>query len=424
MILVATSCNEDAWDNMKSGGQGELNLSSLAISINNSEKVVTRAEEDNFLVTIYDNTGKSIYEWTFGEMPEILTLPAGENYKIEVESHKIKPAEFDMPYYSGEQTFNISVGKITKVENIVAKFNSLKVSIIFDESLKVKLGDDAKVTVKGSNNSELVFTPKETRSGYFALDGSTTFAAHFSGTIDGIMTEESTTFKDVNKGEHHKLTYKIQNGPEIPEQSGDIETPSDDGIIIDVDYSQEENIDGDIKVDDDLMDPSDRPGIEEKPEDPNQPDDPGNETNAISFEAYDSPNLKLKEVNVISEETVNDFGNAIVRILSENGIMSFDVKIESTSNDPAFIGALEAMEMISFSLTEPTEIAEENLEALELPYKDAVKNQNQVDFNITAFVPILINFPGVHTFIMTVKDNGINELGGDTNTISLRFDVK
>lgn len=429
-LFGVSSCNEDAWSDANNNGQGELNLGALDIKINNSEKVVTKSRAndnvDNFIVTVSDANGKTVGEWTYGEMPEVLTLPVGQNYKIEVESHKIQQAEFDMPYYSGEQTFDISKGKITKVENIVAKFNSLRVSIIFDDSLKSKLGNDAKVVVKGSNNSELEFTPQETRSGYFALDGATTFAAHFSGTVDGVMTEESTPFKNVSKGEHHKLTYKIKNGPEIPEQSGSVEIPEESGIIIDVEYSQEESINGDIIIEEDPLDPSDRPGKEEKPEDPNQPgdDEPGEETNAIAFEAYDSPNLKLREINVITEATVDDFGNAIVRILSENGIQSFDVKIESTSDDPAFIGALEAMEMISFSLTDPTETAEENLNALELPSKDQVRNQNQVDFNITAFVPILINFPGIHTFTMIVKDNGLDKLDGDKNILKLQFEVK
>lgn len=417
-LLGASSCNESAWDDLKSSGQGELQLSSLNIQINDNEKVITRADIDvsNYLVSVTDASGKSMGEWTYGKMPEVLTLPAGDNYKVKVESHAIQLAEWENPYYFGEQTFNIKKGEITQVEEIVAKFSSLRVSIVFHDDLKNKMGDDAKVTVKGTNNSELTFSKNETRSGYFALDESTTFAAHFTGTVDGVMTEQYTPFKDVKKGEHHKLTYKIQNGPEIPEPSGDIDTP---GITLEVEYT-EESVDGNTNVNEDLLDSSDRPGKEEQPEDPNQPggDEPENpDEQPITFETLNAKEFTIKGVNHLTEESAPSFGEAIVVIKSQAGIKQFNVEISSTDKD-VFESAIESLGLKSFELTEPDPEVEASLDNLSLPYGDEVKNQNLVNFNISAFIEMLSHFPGTHTFQMIVKDNN-----NETRSLDIIFEV-
>ena len=414
LLFGAASCDESAWDNMEEG-MGGLELSSLSITLKDADKVVVRSTRGNnpeeFKVNIIDNnTGKS-WKYTYGSMPEVVTLPVGDNYSLEVESHDIKDAEFDNPYYKGESaTFKIEEGKITNIEPIVAKFSSLRVTINFNDDIRKIMGQDVKVTVKGSNGSQLVFTPNETRSGYFAMDGSWTFAAHFEGTLQGIKTSTATPFHDVKAGEHHIITYSVKGTPEIPEQSGSI-GKDEGGVSVDVDYEiKSEN--GDIKYQEDVLDPSDRPGKEdpEPSDDPSQPDNPGgdepgkdepgdNDNNEIKFEAYNSPNLNINGVTTIRDEEPWTFGNAIIMINCEDGIDKFYVDI--TSDNETLLGALESMGLKEFELTEPGD-AEDSLDNLELPYGSKVKGQNQVEFNITEFVPLLSKFPGLHTFKMTI----------------------
>ena len=407
VLLGASSCDESSWEHNLEAGQGGLELGSLSIEVNNSETVITRASVDvnDFIVTVIDTKTESTKgPWKYGEMPEILTLPVGD-YKVTVESHKINKAEWDKPYYLGSEPFKIESGKITKIGDVIAKFSSLKVTIKFSDELKKNLGDDAQVSVKGTNGAELVYTPKETRAGYFALDGSTTFAAHFSGSVNGVATTYQTAFNNVEAGQHHILTYGVKVGPEIPEQEGQIDQPS---IEMDVDYEIADDINSSTQIDDDLLDSSDRPGIDEQ-----KPDEPGTEEpgeddpkddKAIIFEAYNSPKLSIDKVNKIDAESSKEFGNAIIRILCAAGIKDFEVEISSTDND-LFMPAIVSMGLDKFNLTNPDSKTIENLTKLELPYGDDVINKTTLDFNITPFISLLGKFSGIHTFSMKVTDN-------------------
>lgn len=432
LMLGIASCDESSWIPETEDGKGSLELSSLAIDIDDAEKVVTRATTDinSFLISVTDKNGKDMGSWTYGDMPEILVLPTGNNYTLKVESHKIKDAEFEKPYFVGSANFDIQTGKITKIGEVVASFASLKVSIRFSDDFKSVSDNNAKVTVKGNNGSQLVYSINETRSGYFALGEATTFAAHFEGNINGVATKEQTTFKDVKAGDHHILTYSIKTNPQIPDQSGNLGSDDDD-IDIKIDYEQVGK-EGNVSVEEDYTNPSDRPGTEDPQEpenpgddnkDPNNPDDPGtdtpgDETKAITFEAYDSPKLKLYEVNVISESTASDFGNAIVRIKAEQGVKEFKVQINSSDN-VLFMPAIESLGFAEFELTSPKDDElKTNLENLDLPYGDDVKNQTSVDFNITKFIDLLAKFPGEHSFKMTVTDNS-----DEKNSLNLQFKV-
>ena len=421
MALTAglTSCHDDI--NIKptpEGGSGEVQLSSMSIDMSDAEKVVSssasRATVDlnDFIVTISaEDAGTEPKTWRFGDMPEVFTLPAG-NYTVDVESHKIAKAEWDKPYYKGSKEFTIEDSKITQIGVVTAKFSSLKVTVLFSDDLRKIMGDDVKVTVKSNDSGELVYTPEETRAGYFeVIENSTTLIAHFEGTVDGVATVYDTPFTDVEAGQHRIITYKTKSGPSIPEQSGQIDPNG--GILLDAEMSIV-GINDNVTVDEDLLDSSDRPGQEEKPDEPNPPvgpDDPEVE-HAATFEATDSPNLKLDAVNTVTDT----FGNAIVTIKCPKGIKNLVVTINT--DNPNFSSALSDL-----GLAEPFDLAypgslESSLgeDGLGLAIGDQVIDQTEVPFNITQFVPMLQGFPGTHTFILSVTDND-NRL----ETLTLRF---
>ena len=433
-LFSLSSCDENVWESELKEGNGVVELKSLTIDVDDRENIVkrlpTRATYDlsNFIITVTDkNLGKVVGQWVYEDMPEVLTLPVNDKYNIKVESHKINLAEWDRPYYCGNKDFEIEQSKITRIGDVSAKFESLKVTIKFADDLRAVMGDDVKVTVKGTNGSELVYTPDNNKIGYFAIDGSNTFAAHFEGTVGGVKTESATPFKNIAKGQHHILTYSAKSGPEIPEQSGSIDSSS--GVELDLEYEVDE-VGSDMQIEEDIINSDDRPGQEETEDDPGneedpQPgpggDDPEPDGNSdIEFEAYDSPNLDLEGINIAS----NDFGNAIIRINCKNGIKKFVVEIGSDDED-GFGQAIKDLGLTSFDLTDPDETQERNLKELNLPYGESVLNQNQVDFDITGFVPLLLAYQGqyttshTHTFTMTVTDNN-----GETSVLNLRFLVE
>lgn len=419
LAIGLSSCHDDPKVNPTvSEGNGEVMLSSLSIDASDAEKVVTSTPSrasvsvDNFIVTITESeSGKVVKTWIYNEMPEVFTLPVG-TYDVLVESHKVAKAEWEKPYYMGTKEFTIENNKITQIGTVKAAFSSLRVSVRFSDELRQIMGNDVTVTVKSNDSGELVFTPEETRSGYFeVVENSTTLIAHFEGTIDGTKTVFDTPFTNVEPGQHHIITYKAKSGPSIPEQSGTL-NPS--GVVLDANV-QIVDIDGNVLAEEDILDSSDRPGKEEKPDDPTPPgpgpDDPSKD-NAATFEATESPNLHLDEVNIVSES----FGNAIVTIKCEKGIKNLVVTINTDNSN--FTSALSDLGLAEpFDLAYPGDL-ESSLgeDGLGLAIGDQVIDQTEVPFNITQFVPMLNGFPGNHNFILSVTDNE-----GRQASLTLRF---
>lgn len=424
LAIGGMSCNETAWDDeIIASGQGSLDLQSITIDLNKTETVVTRAADVNdFLVTVTDlNSDEVRGSWKYSEMPEIISLPVGDNYQLSVESHKINDAEWDNPYYAGSQTFSITKGKITRIGDVTASFASLKVTINFTDELKKSLGEDVEVTVIGNNGAELVYKPTETRAGYFAIGDASTFAAHFSGTVDGVFSTSEIAFKDVKPGQHHILTYGVKEGPEIPEQSGQVDNG---GINFDVTY-EVDDMESNSTIEEDIMGDSDRPGQEgepepDDPEDPNTPDTPDNpdnpeETYGVTFEAMDSPKLDLEGINEVKPD--EPFGNAIVFITSENGVKEF--WLEVTTDNETLAGLLDGMGLLNCDMLNPGKAEADLRDFIKLPYGDQIRDKKEVKFDITQFVPVLSGFEGNHSFTMKVMDSGYDKY---RNT-SLRFKV-
>ena len=414
-MLAASSCDDKLELEAQTEENGTINMRSLSVDMSDAEKVIgsviSRATVDlsGYIVTITDNSEASTDRtYTYGDMPEVLTLPAG-NYTVTVESHKVQKAEWEKPYYLGSKDFKVEKSKITTVGVVTAAFSSLKVTVKFDDNLKRVLGDDVKVTVIANDNGSLDFTADETRSGYFeVLENSNSMVAHFEGTVNGVYFEEDTPFTDVVPGQHRIITYKAKGTPDIPDQSGQL-TPG--GISLDTSIINE-NISASITTSEDIIDSSDRPGKEEGNDNPDTPDTPDTPEKAVKFEAYDSPNLKLSDMNYLEDGV--DFGNAIVKIAAEKGIKNLVVTI--SSDNSAFVDALADLYLDQpFDLAYPGQ-AEENISNLGLPNGAQVIDQNTVDFNITGFLSMLVPFKGQHTFVLSVTDND-----NLTETMTLKF---
>lgn len=406
---LMSSCHDNWSPSLDEDGEGQLRME--AIDVTNAENVIKRAGVDvsNFIVTVNNSEGQSIRQWKYAEMPEIITLPVGEGYTVDVISHVQEKAAWDAPYFKGtSQKFNIAKNQLTNVGTVTCKLSNIKVSIRFSDKMKELMGDDCKVTVIANDQGRLEFTPDETRSGYFeALEGSSTLVATFSGTIAGSYEEIRKTYTDVAAGQHRIITYSVKSGdPTIPDENGNINIS--DGINIDM-STVDESIEGNVAPDEDIID-GQRPG-QEDPEDPDNPDDPNNPDNPdnpgdelFTFETA----IKLNEVNEAKEG--NDYS---VLIKSVNPMAHLKVKIESNYLTDAFLRSVGLM--AEFDLADLSPELEATLgdpEGFNFPVGDKVVGQNEVTFNLTPFIPLLNLSPtpnDIHKFHLTVSDDKGNE---------------
>ena len=424
-LLAATSCSEH-WT-PPTGSEGSLALGSMTVDVKENANVVVSsgsragADVNSFTVRIFDKTGAVAGEWTYGQMPEIVPLEATDGYVVKVESHEVEKAAWDKPYYYGEsKSFAIEKNKITEVGTIVAAFSSLKVTVEFGDDLKAMLGDDVKVVIEANDEGLITFTNKEVEAGnaaYFeVVEGSTTMAAHFTGSVNGVLIDDIVPFTGIKAGEHRIVRYGVKVGPEPDKPTGSI-NPGD--FVLDTDVV-EVDVNGNVTiVDDPKLDDSDRPGQEDPvtppgpgPDVPDVPDVPGDDNAIVFTKGGENENLDLDRVNVVTE----NFGDVIINIDAEKGISVLEVSIITTSENFEITIADFGLNK-PFDLANPGDLAE-TLESLSLPYGPAVKGKTNVPFDITGFMTMLMPFPGDHNFQLRVVD-----MAGNENSMTLKLKV-
>ncbi len=413
-MLGLASCSDDNWNSGNAGAsEGSLSLGSLNVDVDIDESLVSRAQvsTDAFIVDLINrSTGAVQRSYTYGSMPEVISLPVGD-YTVSVRSHNVIAADWEAPYYAGQEDFSIEVGKITEIGTVVCKFSNIKVTVRFTKELISSVGSDAKVTVIANDRGSLDYALSETRPGYFAaIEGSSTLVAEFNGTVEGNAVHAIKTFTDVEAGQHHIITFSVKNGnSQLPDEHGTIDAG---GITVDADIAHE-SLSGDAPTADENQQGSNRrPGDEEWPDEPTPPgpgpDDPtppGPVTEPITIAPNsDCPGLDLNG----GENEVVDGDPYIVDIHADSGITKLNVTIQSTNND--FLASAGEFVPLDFDMCNLSDSEYEGLASIGLEGNDAVRNKTDVPFDISGLVPLLAAFPGQHSFIITVNDAAGNSL--------------
>jgi len=404
------ACHDDPKSTVEPVGTGSVNLKSIGIDVSNAEKVIetsrTSVDLSDFQIKIYKESGELSHEWTYSSMPEVFELPVGK-YNAKVFSHTVEKAAWDAPYFVGEKAFEIVNDNITDLGIVTCKLANIKVSIRYSSELRKYMGDDVKVTVMANDDGVLVFTPEETRSGYFeAIEGSSTIIVEFNGTVNGTMETLRHTITDAAAGQHRIVTFKVKTPPGTTptDPTGGIDPGT--GIGIDVEVT-DEDMNANIPNEEELLDPSDRPGGEsgggDEPGPDTPPVDPDDPVNTIT--------ITSDNVNMDAPNDVAGLSQVIVKISAPKGITHLMVNISSTSE--AFIASAGELLPLNFDLAYPGDL-EDALASLGFPvgegdtekgYKPVI-GETAIDFDISQFVPLLGNeqFKGTHEFKLTVQD--------------------
>jgi len=405
LSVCVSACHDDNWDPNVSRGEGQVSLKSLGIDVSEGADVIeSRATYDvsSFLVKIYDAKGVAVGSWTYSEMPEVFTLPVGV-YNVQVESHVVEKAAWDKPYFKGSKEFTVVNNDIVNIGVVVCKFANVKVSIRYSDILRPLLGSDTKVEVVCNDEGMLTYTPSETRTGYFAVvDGSTTLVATFTSTIRRQQVRLTKTFSNIAPGQHRIITFTAKTGDgTLPDETGKIDLGGS-SIILDADIVTE-NINGNIVVDEDIIDGGTRPGTEDGGDTP--------EPKEISMTP--SPSLCFEPETIDASAWVEGTP-AYVDIHADNGFAHLFVAIKTTNGPEQedFQAAVDEMVGLNFDLAYPGE-KEAVYSGLGFPVSSAVTGEGIKDlrFDIGQFVPLLGAYQGTHNFIITVEDKtGVQEI--------------
>ena len=397
-IIVAACGKEDPFPPTDGSEVGTLNVKKMILKIENEENIVrSSVNVGSFIVDICKGD-EVVDSYVYSEMPEVITLPVGQ-YTVKVRSGELQPVAWEAPYFEGSQDFEVKKKEITEVSTVVCKLANVRVSIIFDDSIKNLMSDDSKVNVVMGDGASIDFAKNETRSAYFAyVEGSNTLVATFSGTIQGGQYEEFKAYTDVKPGNHYKITYSLHNG-ELPDPSGNIVFS---GVNVDASVT-ETDLTINIDPDDEILPDDERPG-EDGGDNPPTPPTPGS-----------GPSIVVPDDSDIVLDSVMDIVNGATYklvITSETGFTVFKVDIISPYLTEDFLSPLSMSTHLD--LVNPGQYGDA-LSGLGLPIN--VGGKTSETFDISSLVPLLDADPesDVHEFVLTVGD------ASGTVTKSLKF---
>lgn len=396
-ICALPSCDKESAFSMKPG-EGQLNCDALSVDYINRGRNTRAANVEigdfnvNFVNTDTEEVERS---FKYSEMPEIVALPAG-TYRAEAEYGGNPIAAWEDPYYTGNSTFGIEVGKVTNdVDPIECTLSNIKVSVYVNDLGQDLLGDDVKVIVKAGSEGELTYDAStNNKAGYFRyVDGSKTIAAEFVGTVDGVEVDQTVLYDDVEEGNSYTLNFQINRPDNM--NPGSI-TITDSGITLDATITK---VDETKKVDpnepdEDLIKDDMRPSEGGNGEEPGPGTDPVNQGPTVN------PTSEGLELNKVLD--VANGGEVKFNVSSETGITEFKININSTTLTP------DELESVGLSadldLVNPGDF-EESLNKLGFPTGDDVVGKTSIDFDISQFIPLLNMLgSGEHTFTLTVSD--------------------
>lgn len=372
-------------------GEGQISFAEVKLSVNVAVTTKGDASEDakGYIIQIYSTKNNLLVKEypKYSEMPEIITLEAGE-YRIEALSHQVQSAEWKKPFYKGTQTFTIKKNEVTVINSIECTLQNIMVTVNFSNDLKELLkGDESVVVTIGSG--ELTFNKKdvdEGKAGYFkAAEVSNILIAKFQGTVDGEMVQMTENFINVKGGEHRNIIFNL-----------DIPSIGDMGLNLKLNVVCK-NIDLTASID---------PGKEDiLDEDQDVKPGPANAPTIVGegFNIMDEIELEKDETKTV-----------IVNITADNGIQNLRVKIDSETLTSEILNDVGLS--ADFDLANPGSAALETaLKSLGFPVTTDVVGVKYLVFDITQFTPLLGLYGlASHNFIITVVDQA-----GNTKTATL-----
>lgn len=407
VLFTFSACHSEKMETGATDVTGQLSLASMKMEVDLKVDTVypqSRAGVDvsNFLLTIKNSQGEQVEQYTYSEMPEIISLPVG-TYTVVASSAEAATNGFDIPFYTGStEQFTIKENELTEVSALTCRLANVMISVEYDEELRKLMGEDVVTTVKIGDNS-LDIPSSETRKAYLIAPASAgSMDITLKGTIDGESVTEVKRVDNVQAGQYNIIKYVLN--------SVDDGTNSNGGGNLNIAI----NIDSSMTSSDETVgvNPGEEPGIDDFPtdggEEPGDGDgdsDGDGEGGITSDISITGKELGGKPFNIDQTQTITGATTLIVGIEAPAGIQNLKVAISSTDEEFSAIGA----SLGEFDLAHSknmNETAQGMIPSLGLPIDDKVLNKEYLDFNISSFTSLLGGFyDATHTFKITVTDN-------------------
>lgn len=423
VLFTFSACHSEKMETGATDVTGQLSLASMKMEVDLKVDTVaypqSRAGVDvsNFLLTIKNSQGEQVEQYTYSEMPEIISLPVG-TYTVVASSAEAATNGFDVPFYTGStEQFTIKENELTEVSALTCRLANVMISVEYDEELRKLMGEDVVTTVKIGDNS-LDIPSSETRKAYLIAPASAgSMDITLKGTIDGESVTEVKRVGNVQAGQYNIIKYVLS-----PVDDGNNSVGGNLNIAINIDSSMTSS-DETVGVN-----PGEEPGIDDFPTDGGEEpgdgdgdggDESGSEQNMPTIVGTDFNENPFDISKDVLTVTKGQSVSLSVTLLAPNKMAHVYVTIDSeTLTEDVLVGVNLAK---NFDLAEPGDL-EAGLKGLGFPTGTDVIGKEKIPFDITQFTSLLgIYGAANHNFIIRVVDQQGLEV---TETLKIKSVVK
>lgn len=422
VLFTFSACHSEKMETGATDVTGQLSLASMKMEVDLKVDTVypqsrTGVDVSNFLLTIKNSQGEQVEQYTYSEMPEIISLPVG-TYTVVASSAEAATNGFDVPFYTGStEQFTIKENELTEVSALTCRLANVMISVEYDEELRKLMGEDVVTTVKIEDNS-LDIPSSETRKAYLIAPASAgSMDITLKGTIDGESVTEVKRVENVQAGQYNIIKYVLS-----PVDDGNNSVGGNLNIAINVDSSMTSS-DETVGVN-----PGEEPGIDDFPTDGGEePGDGDGDGGDESGSEQNMPTIVGTDFNGNTFDISKDVltvtkGQSVplsVTLLAPNKMAHVYVTIDSeTLTEDVLVGVNLAK---NFDLAEPGDL-EAGLKGLGFPTGTDVIGKEKIPFDITQFTSLLgIYGAANHNFIIRVVDQQGLEV---TETLKIKSVVK
>lgn len=422
VLFTFSACHSEKMETGATDVTGQLSLASMKMEVDLKVDTVypqSRAGVDvsNFLLTIKNSQGEQVEQYTYSEMPEIISLPVG-TYIVVASSAETATNGFDVPFYTGStEQFTIKENELTEVSALTCRLANVMISVEYDEELRKLMGEDVVTTVKIGDNS-LDIPSSETRKAYLIAPASAgSMDITLKGTIDGESVTEVKRVENVQAGQYNIIKYVLS-----PVDDGNNSMGGNLNIAINIDSSMTSS-DETVGVN-----PGEEPGIDDFPTDGGEEpgdgdgdggDESGSDQNMPTIVGTDFNGKPFDISKDVLTVTKGQSVSLSVTLLAPNKMAHVYVTIDSeTLTEDVLVGVNLAK---NFDLAEPGDL-EAGLKGLGFPTGTDVIGKEKIPFDITQFTSLLgIYGAANHNFIIRVVDQQGLEV---TETLKIKSVVK
>lgn len=397
-LFSALSCKKEhvGYDPKTECGSLQLNKMGINVLITQTSPNSRAAiSTDDFIVTVYDNKTGTVAQdvnnlnatYTYGKMPEIITLYTGEYYIVASSLKEMPAAAWETPYYEGKsEIFTIKKSTVTPLADINCTQQNVKVTVSYTEKLRKELTSFyAVIALSSDENAHLEFDKEAKNAGYFKAEK---LIATLNGARpDGESVCANVALNSIKPGQHQNIEFDVS----FSSMKLNIHINTD----IDV-------IDKDIIVPPDEDEPIEDPDT--IPSDPT----PGLPSDAISIVG------RGFDIDKTIEFAVGENKEVVVDINATKRIHNLWVEIDSPFLTEEELGTLGIPKKFNLGDLTPELQTAFGPGGLGLIDGD-VRGKEALVFDISQFTALLMQ-AGTHKFIITVEDYENNSL---TKTLTL-----